>query len=123
MNWYVEVLKKYAVFVGRSGRPEYWYFALFNFIISIVLGFIDGVIGSSGAVGGIGVFGGLYGLAVLVPGIGVSIRRLHDTGRSGWWLLISLVPFVGFIVVLVFMVLESDAGENQYGASPAAIAA
>jgi uncharacterized membrane protein YhaH (DUF805 family) len=123
MNWYVEVLKKYAVFVGRAGRPEYWYFVLFNFIISVVLGFIDGVIGSSGAGMGVGVLGSLYALAVLVPSIAVSIRRLHDTGRSGWWLLISLVPFVGFVILLVFMVLESDAGENQYGSSPAAIAA
>lgn len=123
MNWYIEVLKKYAVFVGRSGRPEYWYFVLFNFIISIVLGFIDGVIGSSVGGTGAGVLGSVYGLAVLVPSIAVSVRRLHDTGRSGWWLLISLVPVVGFIVLLIFMILESDAGENQYGASPAAVAA
>ncbi len=77
MSWYLEVLKKYAVFDGRARRREYWMFFLFNVIIAFVLGFVEGIIG------GPGVLGLLYSLAVLVPGIAVSMRRLHDTGRSG----------------------------------------
>ena len=112
MNWYVEVLKKYAVFSGRARRKEYWMFFLFNIIIAFVLGFIEGLAGSSGL---IGIF---YSLAVLIPGIAVSVRRLHDTDRSGWWLLIGLVPIVGAIVLLVFMVFDSQSGQNQYGEYP-----
>ena len=111
MNWYLEVLKKYAEFDGRARRTEYWMFALINIIVSLVLTFLLGrVLG--------GVIPALYSLAVLLPAIGVSIRRLHDTGRTGWWLLIGLVPVIGGLVLLVFMVLDSDPGENQYGPSP-----
>ena len=118
MNWYFEVLKKYAVFSGRARRKEYWYFALFNMIISIVLAVIDGVTGSFSAEAGMGLLGGIYTLAILIPGIAVSVRRLHDTERSGWWLLIALVPLIGAIVLLVFMVQDSKPGQNQYGANP-----
>lgn len=116
MHWYLEVLKKYAVFGGRACRAEYWYFFLFNVIIGFVLGFIDGLIGSFSPEVGVGLLGGLYSLAVLLPGIAVSFRRLHDTGRSGWWLLIALVPVVGAIVLLVFMATASEPAENRYGA-------
>lgn len=109
MQWYLAVLKNYAGFSGRAHRTEYWMFVLFNIIISFVLGFVEGLFG------GPGILGLIYSLAVLIPGIAVAIRRLHDTGRSGWWLLISLVPVVGFIVLLVFMVLEGDNGANDYG--------
>jgi uncharacterized membrane protein YhaH (DUF805 family) len=85
-------LKKYAVFDGRARRKEYWMFLLFNLLIAIVLNLIDTVSGLSKATGGIGPLGTLYSLAVLLPGIGVSIRRLHDTGRSGWFLLIVFGP-------------------------------
>ena len=108
MNWYLEALKKYAVFSGRARRKEYWYFVLFNIIICLVLGFISPR--SSLSL--------LYSLAVLLPWNGVNVRRLHDTGRSGWWLLISFVPIVGPIVLLVFMVQDSAADENQYGPNP-----
>lgn len=118
MNWYLEVLKKYAVFSGRARRKEYWYFTLFNIIISIVLGVIDGVTGSFSAEAGIGLLGGVFTLAVLIPGIAVSVRRLHDTERSGWWLLIALIPLIGAIVLLVFMVQDSKPGQNQYGENP-----
>lgn len=118
MNWYLEVLKKYAVFSGRARRKEYWFFVLFNIIISIVLGVIDGVTGSFSPEAGMGLLGGIYTLAVLIPGIAVSVRRLHDTERSGWWLLIALVPLIGAIVLLVFMVQDSKPGQNQYGANP-----
>ena len=118
MNWYLEVLKKYAVFSGRARRKEYWFFVLFNIIISIVLAVIDGVTGSFSPEAGMGLLGGIYTLAVLIPGIAVSVRRLHDTERSGWWLLIALVPLIGPIVLLVFMVQDSKSGQNQYGANP-----
>lgn len=112
MNWYLEVLKKYAVFNGRARRAEYWMFFLFNLIIAFVLGFVEGL------VGGPGVIGLLYSLAVLIPGIAVSARRLHDTDRSGWWLLIAFVPLIGVIVLLVFMIQDSQSGQNRYGANP-----
>ncbi|ANJ67332.1 hypothetical protein A9404_08010 [Halothiobacillus diazotrophicus] len=114
MNWYLDVLKQYAVFNGRARRAEYWYFVLFNLIISIVLGIVDGMLGSSG----VGLLGGLYSLAVLIPSLAVSVRRLHDTNRSGWWLLLLLIPLIGFIVILIFMVQDSTPGENTYGSNP-----
>ncbi len=117
MNWYLAVLKKYAIFSGRAQRAEYWYFCLFNIIISIALGFIDGVLGTPG------ILGLIYSLGVLLPAIAVTVRRLHDTSRSGWWILIGLVPIIGLIVILVFMVQDSKEGENQYGSNPKAAAA
>ncbi len=123
MNWYLEVLKKYAVFSGRARRKEYWFFILFNIIISLVLGVIDGFTGSYNEAAGLGLLGGIYSLAVLIPGIAVTVRRLHDTGRSGWWFWIVLVPVIGALVLLVFMVLDSKPGQNQYGANPKEAAA
>jgi uncharacterized membrane protein YhaH (DUF805 family) len=118
MNWYLEVLKKYAVFNGRSTRAEYWYFNLFNFLAFFVLSFVDGVIGSFNPEVGIGLLGGIYSLAVLIPNIAVSVRRLHDTDRSGWWLLIYLIPLIGALVLLIFMVQDSQQSDNQYGLNP-----
>lgn len=118
MNWYFEVLKKYAVFGGRARRKEYWYFILFNIIISIVLAIIDSATGNFSPETGMGLLGGIYTLAVLIPGIAVGVRRLHDTDRSGWWLLLLLIPLLGAIVLLVFMVQDSKPGQNQYGANP-----
>jgi uncharacterized membrane protein YhaH (DUF805 family) len=106
MNWYLDVLKKYAVFDGRARRQEFWMFALINFVISLILNLVLGMVGL------------IYTLAVFLPSIGVGIRRLHDTGRSGWWLLIGLIPVVGFIVLLVFFVQDSQPGDNQYGSNP-----
>lgn len=114
MNWYLEVLRKYTEFTGRARRMEYWMFALFNFIIYVVLGIVIGLISKGLA----NVVLTIYALAVLLPSIAVAIRRLHDTGRTGWWLLIGLVPVIGTIILIVFMVLDSDVGENQYGSSP-----
>jgi len=117
MNWYLDVLKKYADFSGRARRSEYWYFYLFNTLISFALGLVDGMMGFIGEVG-IGVLGGLYTLLVLIPSIAVGVRRLHDTNRSGWWLFIALIPLVGAIILLVYLVQDSDPGENQYGPNP-----
>ena len=114
MDWYLAVLKKYAVFSGRARRKEFWMYILFYFIIAVVLGIIDGVIGTGG------ILGGLYGLALLVPTLAVSVRRLHDTNRSGWFILIGLIPLIGWIILLVFYCMDSQAGDNQYGPYPKA---
>ncbi len=116
MNWYLEALKKYAVFSGRARRKEYWMFGLFYLIFAIVLGIIDGILGIGGEDGGL--LSGLYVLAMLIPSIAVTIRRLHDTDHSGWWLLIGLVPVIGTIILLIFLVQDSQSGENQYGPNP-----
>jgi uncharacterized membrane protein YhaH (DUF805 family) len=118
MNWFLEVLKKYAVFNGRARRKEYWFFYLFYIIFIIVLVMIDGVTGTLDEGTGIGVLSGIFILAMLIPGIAVTIRRLHDTDRSGWWILISLIPFIGGIWLLVLMVLDGTPGQNQYGPDP-----
>jgi uncharacterized membrane protein YhaH (DUF805 family) len=118
LSWYLQALKKYAVFGGRSRRMEYWYFVLFNIIVSIVLGVIDGLLGTSGSYAGAGLLSGIYGLAVLIPSLAVTVRRLHDTDRTGWWILIALVPLIGVIVLLVFALLEGTPGDNQYGPNP-----
>ncbi len=112
MNWYLEVLKKYTVFTGRSRRQEYWMFFLVNVIILFVLQFIDRLLGMPG------ILGSIYGLAVLLPGIGVSIRRLHDTDRSGWMLLLALIPLVGAIILIVFLATDGTAGSNKFGENP-----
>jgi uncharacterized membrane protein YhaH (DUF805 family) len=118
MNWYLEVLKKYAVFSGRARRKEYWFFVLFNIIIGLALTFIDFSTGLYDVETEIGLLSSLYSLAVLVPGIAVTIRRLHDTSRTGWWFLIAFVPIIGVIVLLVFMAFDSTPGDNQYGPNP-----
>ncbi len=118
MHWYLDVLKKYAVFSGRARRMEYWMFFLINLIISIALGFIDMTLGTINMQVGLGLFGGVYALAVLIPSIAVTVRRLHDTDRSGWWLLILFVPVIGPIILLVFMILGSTSGQNRFGANP-----
>lgn len=117
MNWYIDAWKNYANFQGRARRKAYWMFALFNIIAIILLGVIEGVIGIR-AHSGYGILSGLYSLAIILPGLAVAVRRLHDTGRSGWWLLIGLVPLVGPIVLLVFCVQDSQQGTNQYGPNP-----
>jgi uncharacterized membrane protein YhaH (DUF805 family) len=122
MNWYVAVLKKYAEFTGRARRREYWLFALFNLLIFVVLVVIDAKGGMMNPMG-LGVLSGLYSLAVFVPSLAVAVRRLHDTDRSGWWLLILLIPLIGAIVFLVFMLLDSQPDENRHGPSPKAAAA
>jgi uncharacterized membrane protein YhaH (DUF805 family) len=118
MNWYLEVLKKYAVFEGRAGRKEYWFFILFNILISMALGYVDWLTGNINPETGLGILSGIYALGVMLPGMAVSVRRLHDTDRSGWWLLITFVPVIGAIVFLYFMVLDSNPETNEYGPTP-----
>lgn len=118
MNWFQLALKKYAQFHGRSRRKEFWYFVLFNILINIVLTIVDMTVGTYYDTYGIGILSGLFALFILIPGIAVSIRRLHDTGRSGWWLLLGLIPLIGGIVLIVFYAKDSEPGTNQYGPNP-----
>ena len=112
MNWYLGCWKKYAEFSGRARRKEFWMFALFNFLASIAIGIVDGILGTSGALGG------LYSLAVLIPSLAVAARRLHDMDRSGWWQLIAFIPLIGWIILLVFLCGDSKSGANRFGANP-----
>jgi len=118
MYWYLEVLKKYAVFSGRARRKEYWLFTLFDLIITAVLVIIDVAAGLVGTESGFGLLSSLYTLAVFIPRIAVSVRRLHDTNHAGWWLLIGFVPLVGTIVLLIFMVSDGQPGHNRFGPNP-----
>ena len=110
MNYYLAVLKKYAVFSGRATRSEYWYFQLFNTIVYIILMVLDGLI----SINNFGFLTIIYMLAMIIPSIAVTVRRLHDTGKSGWMILISFVPFIGGIWLFVLTVLDSTA-DNKYG--------
>lgn len=111
MSWYIDALKKYVVFEGRSRRKAYWMFALFNFIFYAIAALIDALIHTR-------ILSILYDLAVLLPGLAILARRLHDTNRSAWWILIGLIPVIGGIILLVYTLLPSQAGENKYGPKP-----
>ena len=125
MEWYLGVLKKYAVFDGRARRKEYWMFLLFHMIVVIGLLIINAIIISSVSESTLAQVAvvlpmTVYMLGVLCPALGVTIRRLHDTGKSGWWIFISLVPVIGGLWFLYLMVIDGTPGDNQYGPSPKA---
>ena len=110
------VFSKYADFTGRARRSEYWYFTLFNVLVSMILGGLSRSGDSS-----LNIFtmlSSLYSLAVLIPGLAVCCRRLHDIGRSGWWVLIALIPLVGAIILIVWYCRDSQPGVNDYGPNP-----
>ncbi|WP_141502064.1 DUF805 domain-containing protein [Paenibacillus luteus] len=111
MEWYLKVIKNYVEFSGRARRTEYWMFILFNILASIVLSIIERIIGIEPALSG------LYSLFILLPSLAVGVRRLHDTGRSGLWLLLSFIPLIGAIILLVFFCQDSE-DNNQYGPNP-----
>jgi len=113
LEQYVATFKKYAVFEGRAGRRELWTFLLINLAVGLILGAVDGLLGLL-----LGAFSWVFSLVVLLPGIGVAVRRLHDTGRSGWWLLVSFIPFVGWLVLIYFYLQESQPGQNEHGPQP-----
>jgi len=106
MNWYLKVLKQYADFNGRARRKEYWMFALFNFLISFVIGFIGGIMEFT-------LLGTIYSLAVFIPSIAVAVRRMHDVGKSGWFILIPIYN-------LILACTNGDSGDNKFGADPKA---
>lgn len=126
MKWYLQVLKKYAVFSGRARRTEYWMYTLFCIIFAIAAMIIDNILGTTIKfnIGNVstglpyGYIYILYGLAVFIPGLAVSIRRLHDVGKSGWMYLIIFIPIVGAIWLLVLFCTDGVAGENKYGPNP-----
>jgi len=120
MHWYFAVVGKYATFAGRARRKEYWMFALVNFVICAALAIAGMVMlgKSQNSALAMDAVLGVYLLLILLPSLAVTVRRLHDTGRSGWWFWIQLVPFVGPIVLFVFTVLDGTPGTNAYGPSP-----
>ena len=115
MEWYLRVMKEnYSNFSGRARRKEYWMFALFQSIILIAGMVLDGLFGTAGLIYII------VALAHLIPGIAVSVRRLHDVGKSGWFLLLPFIPIIGAIWYFVLACTDGDSGENAYGGSPKA---
>jgi uncharacterized membrane protein YhaH (DUF805 family) len=118
MNYYIEVMKKYAVFTGRARRKEFWMFTLIYTIIYIVLSIADSLIGTGAMLFEMGLLSGVFSLVSICPSIAVTIRRLHDIDRSGWWVLIGLVPLAGVIVLIVFAAKDGQPGSNQYGTNP-----
>jgi uncharacterized membrane protein YhaH (DUF805 family) len=111
-NWKLVVLERYAKFDGRAGRAEFWWFVLANLIVYIAFAILLQVSGI------FVILELLYALAMLVPSIAVAVRRLHDTDKSGWLLLLGLIPLVGFIILLVFYIQQGTSGPNKYGVAP-----
>ena len=109
------VFNNYATFSGRARRSEYWYFVLFNGLVGFAIGFVGGIILGERLTN---IVSTLYSLAVLVPSLAVGVRRLHDTGRSAWRYLFLLIPFVGWIILVVFLAQDSQPGVNVYGPNP-----
>ena len=118
IDWATLPLKKYADFSGRASRSEYWWFYLLIIIAYVVAMIVDSVIGTDQALGPYGIVMAMLMLALLIPSLAAGVRRLHDTERSGWWLLIVLIPLIGVIVLLVFFVSGGTAGANKYGEDP-----
>ncbi|OCG34043.1 DUF805 domain-containing protein [Gilliamella sp. Gris1-4] len=113
MNWFIDcITKNYANFNGRARRKEYWMFILFYIILTFITIIIDKMIGSPLAITAILV------LALFLPSLAVTVRRLHDTSKSGWWILLQFIPYIGGIIILVFCVMDSTPGSNQYGENP-----
>ena len=110
------VFTQYVGFSGRARRSEFWYFYLFTILLSIVASIVQRAMTNSTN----GIVTTIIGLAIILPYLAVAVRRLHDTSRSGWWLLIGLIPVVGTIILIVFWVQDSH-GDNQYGPSPKAV--
>lgn len=113
------VLTQYVGFSGRARRSEYWWFVLFSILVGIIASVLDSVLGTDfESSAGSGLFSLLANLALLLPSLAVAIRRLHDTDRSGWWVLIGLIPILGLIVLVVFFVQDGTPGPNRFGPSP-----
>jgi uncharacterized membrane protein YhaH (DUF805 family) len=117
MKYFIYCLKNYFKFSGRATRSEYWYFVLFGLLFSLAAMLIDFSIGTFYIEEGIGIFSSIYTLTILIPSLAVTVRRLHDTNRSAWWLLISLIPIIGTIVLIVFYCQDSKE-DNKYGVNP-----
>jgi len=118
-NWYLDAVKnKYAKFDSRARRKEFWFFVLMNLILVAGFSFIDGVFGTYNSGIGMGLFSGIYFIAVLIPAIAVSVRRLHDSSLSGFWILLGFIPIVGAIILIILYVRDSTPEQNEYGPNP-----
>ncbi|MCL1080017.1 DUF805 domain-containing protein [Parashewanella spongiae] len=113
MDHFIGCLKKYADFTGRARRQEYWMYALVYVVLYVVIGIVDSILGST-------ILSIVFSLGLLLPSIAVAARRLHDTGRSGWWQLLGLIPIIGWIVLLIFYVQDSHE-DNEYGSNPKSV--
>ncbi len=124
MKWFIDALKKYVVFSGRASRKAYWMFVLFNILFAWVAIMLDRVFGTPGVIDidvvayASGPISGLYSLALILPSFAIIVRRLHDIGKHGGWIFISLIPIIGWIWILVLMVREGDLMQNMYGPIP-----
>jgi len=118
MNWYLKVIMNYAGFSGRARRKEYWMFAFINMVFLAIAFYVDTVLGTMIEDTYYGLFYSIYGLAVLIPGTALAVRRLHDVNKSGWMFLILLIPFFGAIWYLILMLTDSHHGVNIYGEYP-----
>ena len=116
MDLMLQPLRRYRQFTGRADRAEYWLFVLFSIVVGLVVGAIGAVVFRGGLVGQTLQF--LAALYLFVPSLAVGARRLHDTDRSAWWLLLPFIPLIGFVVLLVFMVLPGTTGSNRFGSDP-----
>lgn len=137
MKWFIKCLKNYATFKGRARLKEYWMFTLIYMMILFILGILMGITGPETyfdeqtysmvtAESGttyiiISILFTIFSLATVLPAIAVTVRRLHDTGKSGWWYFINFIPFIGAFILLVFLVLDGEVNENQYGPNPKTI--
>ncbi|GAA0355781.1 hypothetical protein GCM10009092_20060 [Bowmanella denitrificans] len=108
MQWYKKFFSDYFTFSTRSRREEYWMVFLINFVVSLVLSLLGGIPGL------------IYSLVIMIPSLAIMVRRLHDTGKSGWWALLMLIPLLGFLVLLLFLIQDSQPEENQWGPNPKA---
>jgi uncharacterized membrane protein YhaH (DUF805 family) len=120
MEYFLHVVRNYAVFTGRARRKEYWMFILFNFLFSVAAMLADYILGTGVGGSPYGIIYSLYSLALIIPGIAVGVRRLHDVGKSGWFTLIVFVPIVGAVWLIILACTEGTHGENQYGPDPKA---
>ena len=119
LEWMLMPLKRYADFSGRSRRKEYWFFVLGIIIAAIILGIVEGIVGLSGMIGGVyGPLTVIFLLGIIIPSLAVQVRRFHDQDKSGWFILLGLIPFVGGLIVLVFMCLEGTKGPKRFGPDP-----
>ncbi len=112
MNWYLKVMKNYVGFKGRARRKEYWMFTLINLVLILILTIIEKAAHLED------ILTGIYSLIVLMPSLAVGARRLHDTGRSGWWQLLNIIPIIGSIILIVFFAQRGEKHENYYGKNP-----
>ena len=123
MEWYLKVMRdNYANFNGRARRKEYWMFTLFTLLFALLVGIVIGILSAVGETAVIiaGILAVVWYFAHLVPGLAVTVRRLHDTGKSGWFYLFALIPYIGSLIIFIFTVIEGDKGDNKYGPDPKA---